>query len=109
MEISDHTKQYLSQIAERCSAYYSALEYTKDYVISSEDIRNETILDCMLMSILWVAANRNEKLTEEDVCMFLNVDVEVDAGDITVAMVPEMQDWTLDEVLNYVNGTCGTV
>lgn len=104
METSELAKQYLSEIGEKATEYYEALEFTKDYVIRNTDMNNENVIDCMLMSILWVASKRGDELTEEDVCMFLNVDSEIEHGDITVQIVPEMQGWSLEEVLEYVNG-----
>ena len=109
MTVSESTKQYLSQIGERAEEYFNALEFAKEYVLERQLSRNRGIIDCMLMSILWVASNRDDNLTEEDVCMYLNVDTEVKKGDISVELVPEMKTWSLQEVLEYVNGIHGTV
>lgn len=109
MEVSESTKQYLNQIGEKVTEYYEAIQFAKDYVVHNSNMRQESAVDCILMSILWVASNRGDNLTEEDVCMYLNVDAELESGDITVAIVPEMVGWTLEEVLEYVNGTHGTM
>jgi hypothetical protein len=108
MEVSQATKDYFNEVAERVTQYFEALEFAKEFVLDQQIDRNERIVDCMLMSILWVASKREDNLTEEDVCTYLNVDVEVNKGDIAVEMVPEMQGYTLDEVLQYVNGIHGS-
>lgn len=109
MEVSQATKQYFNEIAERTSQYFEALEFAKEFVLDKQIDHNERIVDCMLMSILWVASKRDEHLTEEDVVTFLNVDAEVNKGDIAVEMVPEMQGYSLEQVLQYVNGIHGSI
>lgn len=108
METSELAKQYLSEISEKATEYYESLEFTKDYVIQNTDMQHETVTDCMLMSILWTASKRGDELTEDDVCVFLNIEPDCEPGDISVQIVPEMQGWSLEEVLEYVNGTYGT-
>jgi len=107
MEVSRSTQQYFEEIAERTSQYFEALEFAKEFVLNQQIQRNEPIVDCMLMSILWVASVRDDKLTEEDVCTYLNVDTDVNKGDIAVEMVPEMQGFTLEQVLQYVTDIHG--
>lgn len=107
MEISESTKQYFSEIGKRAEEYHDSLEFAKEYVLSRGVVDNRNIVDCMLMSILWCASNREDDLTEEDVCMYLNVDAEVSKGDISVELVPEMKGWSLEQVLEYVNGIHG--
>lgn len=109
MKVSESTKQYFLEISKRTEEYYNAIQFAKEYVLNNDVVRAKSIVDCMLMSILWTASNRNDSLTEEDVCMYLNVDTEVKKGDISVAIVPEMKEWTLEEVLEYVNSIHGTV
>ena len=111
MKVSESTKQYFSKIGERAEEYFNSIQFAKEYVLSNEVVRTKSIVDCMLMSILWTASKRNDSLTEDDVCMYLNlnVDVDVNKGDISVAIVPEMKEWTLEEVLEYVNSIHGTV
>lgn len=109
MEVSETTKQYFAEISKRAEDYFEALEFAKEFVLRNEVIDNRSIVDCMLMSILWCASSRDDELTEEDVCMYLNVDAEVSKGDISVELVPEMKGWTLEEVLEYVNGIHGSL
>ena len=103
MTVSESTKQYFLQVSERAEEYFDALEFAKEYVLERRVLQNKGIIECMLMSILWVASNRDDNLTEEDVCMFLNVDTAVKKGDISVELVPEMKTWSLEQVLEYVN------
>jgi len=107
MKVSESTKQYLADIAERAIDYFEALEFAKDFVLDNRVVDNRGIVDCMLMSILWCASNRSDNLTEEDVCMYLNVDATVKQGDVSVKLMPEMKDWTLEEVLTFVNDSHG--
>ena len=109
MVVSESTKQYLAEICDRSIDYFNALEFAKDYVFNNKDLSKEHIVDCMLMSILWTASVRGESLTEEDVCTYLNIDVDVECGDISVSIIPEMEGWTLEEVLDYVSSSCGTM
>jgi len=109
MEVSQSTKQYLSQVSERAQDYHEALEFARDFVLDHQVADNRSVIDCLLMSILWCASKRDDELTEEDVCMFLNVDAEVSKGDISVELVPELKGWSLEEILTYVNGSYGTL
>lgn len=109
MEVSQSTKQYLTQLSERAQDYHDALEFARDFVLDNRVTENRSVIDCLLMSILWCASKRDDELTEEDVCTFLNVDADVSKGDISVELVPEMKGWSLEEVLTYVNGSYGTL
>lgn len=108
MEVSKSTKLYFDEIAERSQDYYDAIEFTKQYILDNEILDHNNIIDSVLLSILWCASKRNDYLTEEDVCLYLNVDEDIKEGDISVELVPEMKEWSLEEILEYVNGSCGT-
>lgn len=106
--VSESTKQYFKEISQRSQDYYDAVIHTKEYIQTKNLSTTKTMVDCILMSILWVASTRDESLTEEDVCIYLNVDAEVKKGDVSVEICPEMKQWSLDEVLDYVCSITGT-
>jgi hypothetical protein len=109
MEASQETIMYLEQIAERSQEYFDALQFAKQYVLDNDILEKRRIIDCVLLSILWCASNRNDELTEDDVCTLLNVDVVVKKGEISVELVPEMKLWTLEEILEYAKGAHGSL
>jgi len=108
MDISESTQRYFKEIAERTQDYFDTLEFTKEYIAMHGISDHDGILDCVLLSILWCASKRQDSLTEEDVCVFLNVDETVEKGEISVEIAPEMREWSLEEILEYVKGSCGT-
>jgi hypothetical protein len=108
MEVSESTLAYFAKITDRVVEYHNAIQYAKEYVIRHTSLEPDKTVDCILMSILWVASQRGDELTEDDVCIFLNVDADIEPGSISVSVVPEMQTWSLDEVLEYINDIHGT-
>jgi len=112
MNVSSSTKEYFDQINERTTEYYNALEYAKNYIITQTTMQKEGLAECLLMSILWVASTRGEQLTEQDVCVFLNVEKDLtiapDSNEATVIeSVPAMAGQTLDSVLEFISKIYG--
>ena len=100
-EISLDTKRYLDQIGSRVRAYHNAMNRAKDFVLSQEIMNHEIVLNCIVISLLWLAAVRNEELSEEELFMFLNLETDLASTKI-IQIDDDMKDWSLEEVLSYV-------
>ena len=100
-EASLDTRRYLDQIGSRIKAYYNAMNRAKDFIFENEIYDNSLAMECIVMSLLWVAAVRDEKLSEEELFMFLNLETEL-ADNKTINIADSMKDWALEEVLRYV-------
>lgn len=108
MEVSESTKLYLSQVAERAQDYYDAFHTGKQHVLENNITNVHTATSCVLMSILWCASKRNDLLDEQDVCTYLNVDTEVNKGDIATEIIPELAGLPLEEILQYIVNNHGS-
>ena len=103
MAISVATQKYFESISKKTQDYYNSFVIGKRYVLDNEITEIRSATNCVLMSILWCAANRGDTLDEQDVCLFLNISAnDVKKGDIATGLMPEMKDWTLEEILSFV-------
>jgi len=103
MAITVATQKYFEEISKKTQEYHNAFVTGKKYVIENEITQIRSATNCVLMSILWCAANRGDTLDEQDVCLFLNVSAtDVKKGDVAIKLMPEMKEWTLEEILSYV-------
>jgi hypothetical protein len=100
-EVSLETKRYLDKIGSRVNAYNNSMTRAKEYVLENNVTDHYIVMNCIIMSLLWVAAVRGEQLTEEELFMFLNIDSEY-ADDINISIAKGMEEWGLEEVLDYV-------
>ena len=103
MAITVATQKYFEGISKKSREYYDAFVTGKKYVLENEitDMRSAT--NCVLMSILWCADQRKDELTEQDVCLYLNISaLDVKKGDVAIELMPEMKEWTLEEILSFV-------
>lgn len=100
-EASLETKRYLENIGSRINAYFNTMNRAKEYVLENGVYDHVVVLNCVIMSLLWLAAVREEVLTEEEMFMFLNI--ETNLADAKVIGIAEtMKDWPLEDVLSYV-------
>lgn len=102
MSASLETKRYLDKIGTRVRMYHTAINKAKDYCLDNEVTTHAGIINCVVMAILWVAAIREEVLSEEDLFLFLGFETEL-AEQKTMQIHPDMAKWSLDEVLDYVS------
>jgi hypothetical protein len=102
MSASLETRRYLDKIGSRVRAYVNAINRARDYCVENEVITQTNIMNCVVMSLLWVAAVREEVLSEEDLFMFLGFETDL-AEQKTMEIHPEMAKWSLEEVLDYVS------
>ena len=100
-EASIETKRYLEQIGARVKSYHNAMTRAKEYVLENAIYDQSVIMNCIIMSLLWVAAVRNEELSEDELFTFLNLEPDL-AEDKTLKLADPMRDWSLEEVLDYV-------
>lgn len=100
-EVSLDTKRYLDKIGSRVRAYHNAMNISKEYILENDIIDHSIVLNCIVMSLLWTAAVREEELTEEELFMFLNIEPEF-ADDKVLGIADVMKEWSLEEVLDYV-------
>jgi len=100
-EVSLDTKRYLDKIGSRVRAYHNAMNVSKEYILENDIIDHSIVLNCIIMSLLWTAAVRDEKLTEEELFMFLNIESDL-ADQKVLGIADVMKEWSLEEVLNYV-------
>lgn len=100
-EASLETKRYLDSIGSRIRSYHNAMTRAKEFVLENFVTDQNKIMNCIIMSLLWVAAVRKEELSEEELFMFLNLETDL-AESKTIALAKDMHDWSLDEVLEYV-------
>jgi hypothetical protein len=98
------TKRYLDKIGTRVRMYHTAIDRAKDYCVENEIVKQAAIINCVAMACLWVAAIREEVLSEEDLFLFLGLETEL-AEQKTMALHPDMATWSLEEVLDYVSST----
>jgi len=102
MSASLETRRYLDKIGSRVRSYVNAINRARDYCVEN-DINTQTgIVNCVVISLLWVAAVREEVLSEGDVFMFLGFETDL-AEQKTMQIHPEMAKWSLEEVLDYVS------
>ena len=100
-EVSLDTKRYLDKIGSRVRAYHNAMNVSKEYILENDIIDHSIVLNCIIMSLLWTAAVRDEKLTEEELFMFLNIESDL-ADQKVLGIADVMKEWSLEEVLDYV-------
>ena len=100
-EVSLDTKRYLDKIGSRISTYHNAMNRAKEYVLDNCVSDHSVVLNCIIMSLLWTAAVRDEELTEEELFMFLNIESEL-AEQKVLGIADIMKEWSLEEVLDYV-------
>ena len=100
-EVSLDTKRYLDKIGSRVRAYHNAMNISKEYILENDIIDHSIVLNCIIMSLLWTAAVRDEKLTEEELFMFLNIESDL-ADQKVLGIADVMKEWSLEEVLDYV-------
>ena len=101
-EASLDTRRYLEKIGSRVRAYVNAINRARDYCASNEVTTQSGIVNCVVISLLWVAAVREEVLSEEELFMFLGFETDL-AEQKTMEIHPEMAKWSLEEVLDYVS------
>jgi hypothetical protein len=102
MSASLETRRYLDSIGSRVRAYVNAINRARDYCEVNEVTTQSGIINCVVMSLLWVAAVREEILSEEDLLLFLGFETDL-AEQKTMQIHPEMAKWSLEEVLDYVS------
>lgn len=100
-EVSLDTKRYLDKIGSRVRAYHNAMNISKEYILENDIIDHSIVLNCIIMSLLWTAAVRDEKLTEAELFMFLNIESDL-ADQKVLGIADVMKEWSLEEVLDYV-------
>lgn len=100
-EASLETRRYLDSIGSRVKSYYSALTRAETFILDNEITNREVVLNCTVMSILWMASVREEELTEDELFLFLGLETEL-AETKSIALNSEWSDWSLEEVLVYV-------
>ena len=105
MSASLETRRYLDKIGSRVRAYVNAINRARDYCSENEITSHVVIVNCVIMSLLWVAAVREEVLSEEDLLLFLGFETDL-AEQKTMEIHPEMAKWSLEEVLDYVSNEC---
>jgi hypothetical protein len=105
MDISQSTKDYFESLKDRTDSYQDSLDTAKEFILDNEIENQEEIINYMIMSILWVAATRDEVLTEEDICIFLNIESTEEQEGVRVEIMDEMKYWTLPELLLYIRDT----
>ena len=96
------TKRYLDKIGARVRMYVNAINRARDYCDLNEVNTHAGIVNCVVMAMLWVAAVREEILSEEEMFMFLGFETDL-AEQKTISIHPEMAKWSLEEVLDYVS------
>jgi len=100
-DVSLDTKRYLDKIGSRVRAYHNSMTIAKEYVLEHSITDQSTIMNCIIISLLWVAAVREEELSEEELLTFLGFEPEF-AEDKIVQINQEMAGWSLEAVLDYV-------
>jgi len=103
MAISVATQKYFEGISKKSQDYYDAFMIGKKYVLENEITIMRNATNCVLMSILWCADKLGDELTEQDVCLYLNIsELDVKEGDVAIKLMPEMKEWTLEEILSFM-------
>jgi len=100
-EASIETRRYLDQIGARVRSYHNAMTRAKEFVLENAIYDQSVIMNCIIMSLLWVAAVRNEELSEDELFTYLNLEADL-AEDKVIALAEPMKEWSLEEVLDYV-------
>lgn len=100
-DVSLDTKRYLDKIGSRVRAYHNSMTRAKEYVLENNITDQNTIMNCIIMSLLWVAAVREEELSEEELLTFLGFEPKF-AEDKIIQINQEMAGWSLEAVLDYV-------
>lgn len=100
-EASLETRRYLDSIGSRIRAYYNSMNRAKEYVLEQGIYDHVIVMNCIIMSLLWLASVRGEELSEEELFMFLNIETDL-ADAKTIGIADVMKDWPLEDVLKYV-------
>ena len=99
--VSLDTKRYLDHIGSRITTYFNSMNRAKEFVLTNGIYDQELIMNCIVMSLLWVASVRGEELSEDELFMFLGLETNL-AEQKVININPDMKDWGLEEVLEYV-------
>lgn len=100
---SYETAAYLKSLAVRSTIYFNAVVDARKFIKSAGVDDPEVAVNCTVMSILWAAALRDEKVTETDIFTILNIDIETELTSTNLLQIPNnMKDWPLDDVLEFV-------
>lgn len=101
-EPSLDTKRYLKHIGNRVTSYYNTMERAKTFILDEGITDRDIVMNCIIMSVLWLAAVREETLTEDQLFMFLGLEEELADKQEELSIADDMKEWGLDEVLIYV-------
>lgn len=98
--VSNETKQYLSSISHRVQSYANMREHAIEHVTDLGIYDNEILTNCVVMSMLWLAAVRGEEITQNQIFMHLGLP-ELLEDDVVMTISEEMFIMSIDDVLNY--------
>lgn len=99
-EATIETRKYLNHISTRMAAYQKVRLRTLDYLEEMEITNVTTMANCIVMSFLWLAAVRNEILTEREILIHLNMDDSL-TDDKEMMLDPEIAEMGFNEALDY--------
>jgi hypothetical protein len=83
---------YLNDIAEKAIAYDEVRMTVVEYLLTNQIKDIDLATNLFVIGFLWEASKRNEILTDEDLCMFLDAD-----EDISIEEIDEYKEYYLDE------------
>lgn len=83
---------YLNDIAEKAIAYDEVRMTVVEYLLTNQIKDIDLATNLFVIGFLWEASKRNEILTDEDLCMFLDAE-----EDISIEEIDEYKEYYLDE------------
>mgnify|MGYP000908795685 CR=1 FL=1 len=94
---------YLDQIAERVTYYYSIRKKAIRYIMENQIRDAELGINLVLMSAVWAAHQRKEEMTEESLLILFGLSKSTDDEVIeqsVLVLQPEHEQLTLNEIFD---------
>ena len=91
----------LQETFSRASDYHKTIQEVKEFAQEYNVVETKNIVYLIIMGMHWKASTRNEKLTNEDAEIFLNLEEGVLTGIDQLVKTPGMEFLPLNSFLDY--------
>lgn len=99
-DVSLESKRYLQHLINKAESYQNIRLRTLDYLEEIGVEKNSTVVNCVIMAILWLAYVRDEIITEGELLMIMGMDDSL-ASDKRMILDPEIAEMGFDDALDF--------
>lgn len=94
------TKRYLQKFSSKAHAYAKVKQRAIEYLESHDIYDQSSSANVIIVALLWLAAIREEELTESELLLYLGLDDTL-ADYRVMALDPQIATMSLEEALDY--------